>query len=90
MQCDCRKEFEEKIADVLKKDLPEGWERFDANLNGYVLAMPSLEERLTIRYEGEVYVPKKAGGLKRQKVSTSIQVRYCPFCGEKAATESKE
>lgn len=87
MQCECKETLEAKVAEALQKDLPEGFTGFSASLEGYVLTLTNpMQTRLTIAYEGDVQVPKKnADGFKRQKIKTSIQATYCPFCGERAA-----
>lgn len=92
MQCDCKKTLEAKIAETLQSDLPEGFSGFNASLQGYVLTFTNpMQQRLTIAYEGEVEVPKKKGdGFKRQKVKTSIQAGFCPFCGKAAAAPAAE
>jgi len=91
MQCDCRETFEAKVAEKVKESLPEGFTEYSASLEGYVLTLTNpMQERLTIAYEGDVKVPKKSGdGFKRQKIKTSIQATYCPFCGKPAKAEEE-
>ncbi|MCZ0926506.1 hypothetical protein L0636_01205 [Halomonas janggokensis] len=92
MQCDCQETIEARVAEKVKESLPEGFTDFSAALEGYVLTLTSpMETRLTIAYEGDVQVPKKSGGgFKRQKIKTSIQATYCPFCGKAAKSEEKQ
>jgi hypothetical protein len=87
-----QKELEAKVSEVVKNDLPEGFKDYSADIKGYVLVLSSpMQERLTIAYEGDVQVPKKNGdGFKRQKIKTSIQAKYCPFCGQLARAEEPE
>jgi hypothetical protein len=91
MQCDCKETFETRLAEKVKESLPEGFTEYSASLEGYVLTLTSpMEERLTIAYEGDVQVPKKAGGgFKRQKIKTSVQAAYCPFCGKPAKAKEE-
>ena len=93
MKCECRKNLEAKLRDHVAAQLPEGHEGFYAKLEGYgfgidkeTMAMTSI---LMIPYKGEVMVPKKTGGgMKKQKINTSVRARFCPFCGK--PTESEE
>ncbi|GGW45251.1 hypothetical protein [Vreelandella hamiltonii] len=91
MQCQCKETLESKVAEAIQKDLPEGFSGFSASIAGYVLTFTNpMQTRLTIPYEGDVQVPKKSGnGFKRQKIKTSIQAKYCPFCGEPAAAKQE-
>lgn len=93
MQCDCRKDLEQRLAEHLKQDLPEGFRDFSASLQGYGLILSSpVEERLSVNYLGEVWVPKKdsSKGHKRQKIDVNITASYCPFCGKAAKAENDE
>lgn len=88
MQCDCQTKVAEKLAEHVRKGLPEGLSGFDAQLEGYGFAMigGELAAPLMIPYKGEVYVPKKdpTKGMKRQTINTSVTANFCPFCGTPA------
>jgi len=93
MQCECRKDLEAKLRNHVTAQLPEGHEGFDAELECYGFGIDqetmSMTSIMIIPYKGEVMVPKKTGGgMKRQKINTSVRARFCPFCG--ASTEAKE
>ena len=88
MQCNCREELESAVRDHVKKTLPDGFQDYDASLQGYGFAMAGnqLTSPFFIEYKGEVQVPKKGGdGMKKQKINTKVAAKYCPFCGERAA-----
>lgn len=84
--CNCKKEFEEKISEHIKKTLPEGYEGFGGNLKGYGLGINtetnSFVLRFQIPFEGLVMVPRKAGGLKKKPIKTFVVALFCPFCGK--------
>lgn len=87
MNCECKKEWEAKIAEKLKAKLPEGYENFNAELKSYSLGFGEdnkLVSMVCIPYEGSVMVPKKSGGLKKQKIGTFLKASFCPFCGKEA------
>lgn len=93
MQCECRADLELKLKEHVAKNLPEGYEELDASLQGYGFGMDSETLTMTsifqVAYKGDVMVPKKnGGGMKRQKIDTTIRAQYCPFCGK--ATEANE
>lgn len=85
MKCECKKVLEAKLEEHVKKALPEGFERHRADLEGFGLGIvgDSMVLQLAIPYTGDVLVPKKAGGLKKQKINTFVVASYCPFCGTK-------
>lgn len=90
MQCDCQTKIAEILAGHVKKKLPEGYQDFDAKLDGYGFAMQGdkLISPFMIGYRGEVQVPKKGGGgMKRQKINTTVTASFCPFCGMAAKAE---
>jgi formylmethanofuran dehydrogenase subunit C len=85
MQCNCQDVFEKSIRERVEKDLPEGFEEYDANLQGFgfVRRGDSMEGAFLIKYQGSVMVPKKTGtGMKRHKIDISITANFCPFCGK--------
>lgn len=94
MQCECRQDLESKLREHVTAQLPEGYQGFDAKLEGYgfginkeTLTMTSI---LMIPYKGEVMVPKKTGGgHKRQRINTSVRATFCPFCGKRADAEEE-
>ncbi|SDJ89224.1 hypothetical protein [Billgrantia gudaonensis] len=93
MQCECRAEIETAIRDHVEKTLPEGFQDYDAKLQGYGFALSGsqLTAPFFIEYKGEVQVPKKSGGgMKKQKIDTRIAAKYCPFCGKVARPDEKE
>lgn len=92
MQCDCQTKIAEILATHVKKKLPEGYQDFDAKLDGYGFAMQgdTLVSPFMIGYRGEVQVPKKGGGgMKRQKIDTTVTASFCPFCGMAAKAEEE-
>lgn len=92
MQCDCQTKIAEILATHVKKKLPEGYQDFDAKLDGYGFAMQgdTLISPFMIGYRGEVQVPKKGGGgMKRQKIDTTVTASFCPFCGMAAKAEEE-
>lgn len=87
MNCECKKDFQQKIEDHVKKGLPEGYENYSANLEGYGLGITDdncFVTRFMIQYSGKVMIPKKGGGLKSKSIKTFITASYCPFCGKEA------
>ena len=95
MQCKCKETLEAKLKEHVAKSLPEGYEDFDASLQGYGFGMET--ETMTmisiyqVPYKGQVMVPKKGGdGMKRRKIDTTIRAQYCPFCGKRAVPEGEE
>nr|WP_067285789.1 hypothetical protein [Marinobacterium profundum] len=92
MNCECKTEFEAKLAERMKADLPEGHADYKAELDNYTLGISDAGLRLEmiIPYKGRVQVPKKAGGLKTQKIDTWIKAAFCPFCGVATAPVAKE
>lgn len=90
MNCNCKSEMEERLAEAVKKQLPEGFTEYSAGLQGYSLILSDpMEERFSIKIQGECQVPKKAGGTKRHKIDTSVLAGYCPFCGEPAKSNTR-
>ncbi|MEL7966345.1 hypothetical protein AAG587_08210 [Vreelandella neptunia] len=92
MECECRADLEAKLKDHVTKSLGEGYEDFDASLQGYGFGMDSETLTMTsvflIPFKGEVMVPNKnGGGMKRQKVDTSVRASFCPFCGKSTEAE---
>ena len=89
MQCECRNEVEAKVRERIEATLPEGFADYHARLDSYGFAMMGnqMTTRLMIPYQGEVMVPKKAGGMKKQKIKMSVAATYCPFCGKRAVAE---
>ncbi|MDW5376802.1 hypothetical protein R6258_07695 [Halomonas sp. HP20-15] len=92
MQCNCRQDLEARLAERMKKDLPEGFHDYNASLQGYALILSDpVEERVAVTYEGDVQVPKKGGnGTKRQKIKANITANYCPFCGKSAEVDKEQ
>lgn len=92
MQCNCRKDLEQKLADMFREKLPDGYQDFDAKLSGYTFLMVDggLDEGVYLEFTGEVQVPKKTSGMKRQKIKHNVLANYCPFCGKRAAAEKGE
>jgi hypothetical protein len=93
MQCKCRDDLEAKLKDHVTENLAEGYEDFDASLQGYGFGMDRESLTMTsvflIPFKGEVMVPKKnGGGMKRQKINTNVRASFCPFCGK--STESEQ
>lgn len=89
MQCECRSEVEAKVRERMESNLPEGFTHYEARLDNYGFAMTgnTMTTRLMIPYQGEVMVPKKSGGMKKQKIKMSVAASYCPFCGKPAQAE---
>lgn len=93
MQCDCKTKAAEKVGEHVVSQLTEGFKDFDAGLSGYsfMMAGNKMTARFTVKYEGEVWVPKKrGGGYKRKKIDVVIAAKYCPFCGEPAEPQSDQ
>lgn len=91
MQCNCKEEMEAKLAEHVKAKLPQGFEDFEASLGGYTFTLGAkVDERFSAQYKGQVMVPKKSGGMKKQKVDVSFMAGYCPWCGERAISKKDE
>lgn len=94
--CECKEDLERRLEERFKADLPDGYRNYDARLGCYGLTLgQSLSLAFLVPYTGDVDVPKKTGGgMKRQKIKSSIKARYCPFCGEpfdgEPGTKNKE
>lgn len=92
MQCQCRADLENKLRQHIEEKLPEGAQDYEARLQGYGFGMNpdtlTPTSIMMIPYKGEVMVPKKSGGgMKRQKIDTSVRASFCPFCGTPTSSE---
>jgi hypothetical protein len=87
MNCECKKDYEAKISENLKGNLPEGSTEFTGELDCYGLGIDDHNNFVTalmIPFKGSVMVPKNSGGMKKQKVQTFLKASFCPFCGKAA------
>ncbi|SIQ14476.1 hypothetical protein [Marinobacterium stanieri] len=92
MQCECQSRLNEKILQAVKANLPKGSLEPKAELVNYAFIMNgnSMDTRVFLEFSGEVMVPKRGGGLKKQKIKQKITTAYCPFCGTPAENKDKE
>lgn len=83
--CDCYETTKKRLVDHMTKQLPEGAQEMDLELQGYLFGFG--DHGMTHRSSNAVKVtymaPKKskAGGMKRVVVNTFIRATFCPFCG---------
>lgn len=88
MKCECKKSYEKKIAEKLTAQLPDGHKDFNGELSCYGFGFDdqnNLMTALMIPYKGSVMIPKKSGGMKKQKIDTFLKASFCPFCGKTAS-----
>ncbi|TKD30011.1 hypothetical protein [Azotobacter chroococcum] len=81
--CNCYDDVLKKVTEKVKADAPQGSEKFDIELGGYLFSFgDGVEHRssnpLTITY----MAPKKSGGMKKVSQKSFVRASFCPFCGE--------
>lgn len=86
MNCNCKKELEDKFLARFKASHPEAQDH-SAKIKDYCFVM--AEGRMMVQgfMEVEQYAAlpvKKTGVCRQNNVQTKIFFSYCPFCGVKA------
>jgi hypothetical protein len=84
--CNCYTEITETLLDHVRKNAPEGSEKFDVRLEGYLFGVKDdggMTHRSSNNVKGSYMAPKKSGGMKRVPVNTFVRASFCPFCGVK-------
>lgn len=85
MNCNCKKELEEKLTERFKATAPEATGH-GVSLQGYGFAivgdamksMGYMEVKATANY------PLKKGGSKNRVTTQNMFFSFCPFCGVKS------
>lgn len=83
--CNCATEVEAAAKEKIRNQLPEGWQDFTVELQGFAFILSgdvSMKNKLNLHIEYEV-PKKKGGGFMRKKQDMSMLGSYCMFCGEK-------
>ncbi len=83
--CNCYDRIQKMLHERFKEMAPEGSERFEVELGGYVFGVTN-EGQMTHRSSNEAIIhymaPKKSGGMKKVTQKTFIRASFCPFCGK--------
>ena len=85
MNCDCRKELNDKLTARFKEMEPTATSH-KVELQGYGIGITpegGCVSRPFMEYKTFANVPLKKGGTKPKKTSGNMFFSYCPFCGVK-------
>ena len=89
MNCNCKKELEEKLTQRFKEQNPEAAQH-GCVIGGYGLALVGnrMEQRGFMEVKSTAKFPLKKGGIKEKTLNQSMFFSYCPFCGVSATGET--
>ena len=86
--CECKADIEKKLTERHQAAESSGREH-KVRLQGFGLVVGGgvIRQRPYMEYEAFAYVPLKNGGEKPKKTRGNMFFGFCPFCGEKIATD---
>jgi len=89
MNCNCKKELEEKLVQRFKEQNPEAVEH-GCVIGGYGLALVGnrMKQRGFMEVKSTARFPLKKGVIKEKTLKQSMFFSYCPFCGVSATGET--
>jgi len=83
MKCNCVEQISKNVDKKILPDLPEHVE-YKSNIGGLMFSFQHGNIlTIPVNYEYRIIKKDKSPAKNRTKKSVSIQVSYCPFCGEK-------
>lgn len=90
MNCNCKKELEEKLTERFKAQSPEA-SNHGVSLYGYGFCLTGnrMESRGYMEVKATATYPLKKGGVKTKTTNQSMFFSYCPFCGVSATGEKQ-
>ena len=86
--CDCKDNIEDKLLEIFKQNQPAATNH-SIKLMSYTLILGNQLAQLGfMEAEQTANFSLKKGGEKQRKAKINIIFTYCPFCGDKYATET--
>ena len=84
MNCNCKKELEEKLTQNFKNANPEAVEHGSViDGYGFLFVANGMEQRGFMEVKSTANFPLKNGNMKVKTLKQSMFFSYCPFCGIK-------